>query len=152
MITTSNTNSNTSDSGYRVASISSDRIAQVLFDQSVPLTRLSTERLLSTRVEQYWEMLHLRHEAGTLSDESLAYRLSALDSFIAGKLSGAPLLHLAQVAEQEYPNFIALMPQCLAELYEQLRAARLWSALLNPESLRRLAEAVERERTLGQEV
>ena len=137
------------NNGYAVSSMTSDLIAQVLFDQSSPKDRYVSERSLRMRVEQAWSKIQTQTQMGELDEAQLTSMLNRLDQFLVGKLSGQHVLYLARLAESEYPNIIPLMPNFLAARYEQLRVARLWSSLLNPEALKRLADAVAIERTIS---
>jgi hypothetical protein len=125
----------------------SDQLAQLLFDQSPLLARHQTERALRLRVSRAWEELARQQQEGTISTDTLRTKLEELDVFVEGKLSGENVLALAREAECMYPEFIAVMPRALASRFEQLRIARLWASLLNPEALKRLSIAVAQDRT-----
>ena len=138
--------------GYLVASMLSDSLSDTLFNQEPPISRHILERKLRLRVRGFWHDLKVRVENGEVSEAGAERRLRALDKAIAGKLSGQNVLALARDAEESYKNWIVYMPNLLALRYEELRVARLWSALLNPEALTRLRTAIQMERQLDDEL
>lgn len=132
--------------GYRVAPTLSDGLAKTLFDLEPPLPRHLIETKIRQGVRWYWEELDFASKNGLISQAGVEKKLELLDRWVYGKLSGANVLLLAQDAETLFPDWIRLMPRLLALRYEELRVARLWSALLNPEALGRLRVAIQMER------
>lgn len=124
-------------------------MAKTLFDQEPPISRFSIEKKIRVQICMLWEALHAKVESGEISQAQLESKLGELDGWIKGKLSGQNVLYLVRLAEQMYPEWVRLMPQLLASRYEELRVARSWSALLNPEALSRLRTAIEMEREIG---
>jgi len=136
----------------QTASMVHDAMAETLFGngQDALLNRHHGERELRIRIQLYWEHLAgLQHDQ-EVSESTIREKLAALDVWASNKLSGRNVLHLAVYAERHYPEWIALMPRLLASRYEELRMARLWSALLNPKALRRLRLAIESERAFAE--
>lgn len=149
MTFSSSSNSSSEDTrGYRIGSMMSDSMSDTLFNQEPPISRHIIERKLRLQVRAFWHELKLRLDSGELSQAGVEKRLAELDTWIAGKLSGQNELALARDAEENYPEWIRCMPQTLALRYEELRVARLWSALLNPEALTRLQAAIAMERRI----
>lgn len=134
--------------GYLIGSMLSDSISDTLFNQEPPVSRHILERKLRLQVRTFWHELKSRLESGEISQAGAEKRLRALDGWMADKLSGQNVLALARDAEESYPEWIRFMPQLLAMRYEELRVARLWSALLNPEALSRLRTAIQMERQI----
>lgn len=127
----------------------SDSIAVTLFNQEPPIVRLQMERKLRLRVREFWRVLKARSDAGEISEAGVERRLGLLDQWLDGRLSGQNVLSLARDAEIHYPEWISYMPRLLSMRYEELRVARLWSALLNPNALGRLRKAIEAEKQMG---
>jgi len=134
----------------RVASMLEDTMADTLFRQEAPLSRLQDELRLRTRIVAYWEHLFAQAKRREITEREARKKLDALDIWASKKLSGENVLYLAVHAEREYPDWIMLMPRLLALRYEELRTARLWSALLNPRALSRLRAAIESERMFSE--
>lgn len=132
--------------GYRIGSMMADSISETLFNQEPPIRRHMVERKLRMQIRTFWHELKIRRDAGEISQKGVEQRLRQVDDWVAGKLSGQNVLALARDAEESYPEWIRFMPKLLAMRYEELRVARLWSALLNPEALSRLKAAIEMER------
>lgn len=137
--------------GYRLSSAMSDSMANTLFNQEPPISRHVFERKLRIEVRAAWEEIRNRLTKGQISQSQVQVLLEELDIWLDGRLSGQNVLALAREAEDEFAGWIRLMPRSLACRYEELRVARLWSALLNPEALNRLSSAIASERAIGQE-
>ena len=134
---------------YRMSSVMADAMADTLFDQEAPLQRHVMERRIITQIRLVWQLLRDEVESGARSMASAKQVLATVDRWADGKLSGRHVLTLARDAEEYYREWIPMMPKVLGSRYEELRVARLWSALLNPEALSRLRIAIETERSLG---
>ena len=135
----------------RAGSAMADTMAKTLFDIEPPISRYSIEKKLRLQICIFWEELKGYQESGRFSEASVEAQLEKLDQWIAGRLSGQNILFLVRLAEEAYPDWVRLMPRLLAARYEELRIARSWSALLNPEALNRLRTAIEIERANGDE-
>lgn len=126
-----------------------DRLALTLFDQEAPISRHLYERKLRLSARLFLEQVQQLQEVGAVSPGWVRERLARLDEWMAGRLSGQNVLALAREVELMCPDWVALLPRLLASRYEELRVARLWAALLNPEALYRLRAAIEDERGIG---
>ena len=130
-------------------SMVSDSMAKTLFRQDPPLRRRVGEKKLREHISAAWLALNEKRQRGQISEVTLRRRLARLDAWAAPRLSGRHVLMLAMEAERMYPTWIIDMPRLLALRYEELRVARLWSTLLNPEALSRFRIAIDAERELG---
>lgn len=135
----------------RVGSSMADTMAKTLFDMEPPLARHQLEKAIRLKVCVFWEDLYTQLEEGAISQAAAEALLDKLDIWMRHRLSGQNVLFLVRKAEERYPDWIRLMPRTLAARYEELRVARNWSALLNPEALNRLRTAIEMERSTGDE-
>jgi len=132
------------------ASMLDDSMANTLFRQEAPLRRRQYELTLRTHITKYWAHLSRLLRQRRITEMEVRSKLDALDLWASKKLSGENVLYLAVHAEREHPDWIMLMPRLLALRYEELRTARLWSALLNPMALSRLRIAIESERSFSE--
>lgn len=129
----------------RVASISTDDIAQILLDQPPPSYRAMGEALLRARVGAYLDNLKTRLDNNEINDRDVIAILGRLDNWLYKRLSGKSVLMLIREFESSWPQWIAYMPRTVSARYEQIRLARIWSALLDPHALGTLARAIEQE-------
>ena len=134
---------------YRIGSLMSDTMAVTLFDQEAPVSRHIMERRIMSQIRLAWQVLHDEVKSGSCSMQAARTMLSRIDQWAHGKLSGRHLLTLARDAEEFYPEWVPMMPKLIASMYESVRVARLWSALLNPDALSRLRQAIQSERSSG---
>lgn len=126
-----------------VASLLSDQTANTLFgNQQAPIHRHRMEQKVRQKTSDYLMHLYREQEEGIISLDVAAGKLSVLDEWLHLKLSGENMLALALHIEAHMPDFILYLPKFMGARYEELRVARLWSALLNPEALEHLIQSI----------
>jgi len=128
-----------------------DATAKTLFDQEPPLERHIGERKLRRQVTVYLYELKEMVQSGQLSETALSRKLQVLDQWLCTRLSGTNVLALAKEIEIGMPEWVPYMPRTIGSRYEELRVARIWSALLNPQALSLLSTAIAQERSLDEE-
>ena len=125
-----------------------DKMAGLMYDCPPSDNRRELENQAVNQTQRLWKSLQEQVDRDRISPEELKEKLNQLDSWLKGKLSGSSYLSLLRTAEMFHPNFIELMPEILMSRYEEMRVARIWSALFEPEALVRLRSAVETEKAL----
>ncbi|MGY6273106.1 hypothetical protein ACXIUT_25815 [Achromobacter denitrificans] len=148
---TAATDQTLSEATVHMGSMMDDHMAETLFMQEPPLVRRDFEKALYRAIVESWTVLEQDLADKRLGLEGVMRRLGQIDDWAAGRLSGHFVLMLLRDAEVSHPSWIRYMPKLLAQRYEELRVARIWSALLNPDAMSRLRQAIEVERSLGQE-
>lgn len=133
------------DEGRNIASLMADNMGDILFAQEPSIERHANERYLRRQAQSFIGYIAetIRRNKGV--DEATEEKLKTFDQWLHTKLSGSNILHLAKEIESTSPEMIPLLPLTLGARFEELRIARLWASLLNPESLRRLSSAIEAE-------
>ena len=112
-----------------------DNIAKLLYHQSGKKAHIINEMKLCNEVEAFWQKLSLKLESKSITQEKADEALSKLDAWISNKLSGESYYRLLKKIEKEFPEFIKKMPLSIAARYEEMKVARIWSMMLDPESL-----------------
>lgn len=125
-----------------------DSVIRVLYQCSNTADKGQLETLICNRIENRWQVLNERLLNGSASDDDIKAELNLIDQWLDGKLSGESLFRLLTKAEISYPTFIRYMPINLVKRYEEIRLARIWSTLLDPESLIQLRAVIEFENSL----
>lgn len=131
------------------ASVLADSMAKTLFGQDPPTYRYVTEMKLRRGASEMLRNLYIETTSGAISTQLAHDRLAKLDSWIAPKLSGQNVLSIAREVETRMPEWIIHMPNLIGRRYEEMRVARLWSALLNPGALNHLRTAIAQENALN---
>jgi len=132
-----------------VAGVLTDTISETLFNDAPALHRVAFERRLLHRLRGYLEAVQDQMLNGMLSEGQVQLRLSKLDQWLNGRLSGRNLLALVRDAETRFPSLIELMPRVLSQRYEEVRVARIWASLLNANALKHLRSAIAAEREIA---
>lgn len=126
-----------------VASLLSDTMADTLYgDQEPHVHRTLMEMRILQKASECLRELYHQQESGEVSMEVISRKLARIDDWIYHRLSGQNMLALAQLIESQMADFVMYLPKFMGVRYEELRIARLWSALLNPESLERLTLSI----------
>lgn len=112
-----------------------DNIAKLLYHQSGKKAHIINEMKLCNEVEIFWQKLSSKLESKSITQEKADEALSKLDVWISNKLSGESYYRLLTKIEKEFPEFIKKMPLSIAARYEEMKVARIWSMMLDPESL-----------------
>ncbi|MFJ3463510.1 hypothetical protein [Achromobacter spanius] len=123
----------------RGSGIFDSQLAKILFDTPPPLGRAGIE---ARAVEKFVSWFSSKD---SMSDVRLAAYLKKVDSRLLPKLSGRAVLQILQTVERRRPRLLPAI--ALSGSWKQsLSQARVYSDLLKPSTLSRLATALERER------
>ncbi|ADP20166.1 MULTISPECIES: hypothetical protein [Achromobacter] len=115
------------------------QLAQILFGTPPPLGRAGIE---ARAVEKFASWFASQD---AMSDVRLAAYLKKVDSRLLPKLSGRAILQILQTVERRRPRLLPAI--ALSGAWKQsLSQARVYSDLLKPSTLARLATALETER------
>lgn len=136
-------------SSLRTYPTSIDEVATLLYSNQIRDDTKLIEVDVINHVERLWAGLQAKSQAGTIEQETISDVLMKLDAWLRNKLSGESLHTLLRTAEGRYPHFIQYMPESLAARYEEIRIARIWSSLLDPNALIKLRAGIEMEREVG---
>ena len=128
-----------------------DNVASLLYANQTEESRFFLEVSAVNQVEALWLRLKAGLESGRISQNQAAEMLGRLDLWLKHRLSGAQMQRLLQSIEVKYPEFIRHMPESMASRYEEIKVARLWSSLFDPEALIRLSSSIEVEKNLSGE-
>lgn len=132
-----------------VASLLSDEMATTLYGNQEPhIRRTRMELKIRQRATDYLLHLYQQQENAVMSMAVIEPKLERLDDWIHNKLSGENMLALARTIESQMTDFVMYLPKFMGVRYEELKLARLWSALLNPESLARLTHSIRADSDL----
>lgn len=129
-------------------SVINDSVIRILYQDQNHGIEGQAETWICNHVKRKWEEFAEKMHRNEITKDELTTKLAAMDSWLQGKISGGSLSDLLVEAELKYPHFIYLMPDTLAKRYEEIRIARIWSMLLNPESLIQLRASIEIESQL----
>lgn len=115
------------------------QLAKILFSTPPPLGRAGIEARAVERFVMWFA------SKDSMSDVRVAAYLKKVDSRLLPKLSGRAILQILQAVEHRRPRLLPAL--ALSGVWQQLLAqARIYSDLLKPSTLERLATALETER------
>lgn len=115
------------------------QLAKILFNTPPPLGRAGIEARAVERFVVWFA------SKDSMSDVRVAAYLKKVDSRLLPKLSGRAILQILQAVEHRRPRLLPAL--ALSSVWQQLLAqARVYSDLLKPSTLARLATALEAER------
>lgn len=126
-----------------------DKVAELLYANQSDQNLLLIESSVINHMESLWFSLSARLERGDLSKHEVEKRLLEVDAWLKHRLTGATMHALLLSAEVKYPQFVQYMPETLASRYEEIRVARIWSSLFDPETLIRLRTGIEFEKNIS---
>jgi hypothetical protein len=118
----------------------SGQLASILFDTPPPLGRAGIEARAVERFAQWF------CASDAVSDVRLAAALKRVNGRVLPKLSGRGILQILRLVEERRPRLLPAIALAVA-WQQRLDQARLYSDLLRPSALARLATALELEKS-----
>lgn len=128
-----------------------DSVATLLYgNQSAPqYESRKLEIEVTNHIEGLWLRLDTKRKQREITEAEIEKTLRHVDGWLKHKLSGSGMHSLLLSAETKYPDFIRYMPETLASRYEEIRIARIWSSLFDPETLIRLKAGIDFEKNIS---
>ncbi|RIY41067.1 hypothetical protein [Neopusillimonas maritima] len=141
----------------------SDPVSEVMYNSAAPSERGMHENVVLIRVRDLINQFHknwLLSEDDTMTGHivraDIAKKLNKLDKWlfpniVGSRLSGEAVLEIAKLVDNATAvrrTWLEVMPG-LDFRNEELNRGRNWSALLRPEALKLLTDAINREKAKG---